>query len=121
MLRAHADEIDVVHARRTLQLLEEALSQSIEDRELDWNNFLLGCPNCNSVKGDADVADESALWPDRHNTMLALAYSRGGFVRVAEELNDELQQRARRRRGPRRRCVATRSNHSTALQKLAAS
>ena len=64
------------------------------DREVDWNNFLLGCTNCNSVKGDADVADDDTLWPDRHNTMLALAYSRGGFVRLAAGLSSELRRRA---------------------------
>ena len=64
------------------------------DRELDWNNFLLGCVNCNSVKGNQDVADGDILWPDRHNTMLALAYSPGGFVRVAEELSHGLKRRA---------------------------
>ena len=63
------------------------------DREREWNNFLLGCTNCNSVKGDTDVADDHVLWPDRHNTMLALAYSRGGFVRVAAGLSPELQRR----------------------------
>ena len=36
-----------------------------------------------------------SLWPDRHNTMLALAYSRGGFVRIAEGLTPDLQRRAR--------------------------
>ena len=64
------------------------------DRELNWNNFLLGCANCNSVKGDADIADDDILWPDRHNTMLALAYSRGGFVRLAEGLTPDQQRRA---------------------------
>lgn len=64
------------------------------DRELDWNNFLLGCTNCNSVKYDADVADGDILWPDTHNTMLAVAYSRGGFVQLAGGLSPELQRRA---------------------------
>ena len=64
-------------------------------REVDWENFLLGCTNCNSVKGDKDVADDDVLWPDRHNTMLALAYSRGGFVRLAEGLSPALRRRAR--------------------------
>ncbi len=63
------------------------------DRKRDWSNFLLGCTNCNSVKGDTDVVDDHVLWPDRHNTMLALAYSRGGFVRVAAGLSPELQRR----------------------------
>ena len=63
------------------------------DRELDWSNFLLGCTNCNSVKGDTDVADDDVLWPDRHNTILAIAYSPGGFVRVAVGLNSDLRRR----------------------------
>lgn len=65
------------------------------DRELDWDNFLLGCTNCNSVKGNTEVADADVLWPDRHNTMLAFAYSRGGLVRVAGGLTPDLQRRAR--------------------------
>ena len=64
------------------------------DRELVWDNFLLGCSNCNSVKDDKDVDDDSTLWPDKHNTMLALAYSKGGFVQIAEGLGADLRQRA---------------------------
>ena len=64
------------------------------DLELEWTNFLLACVNCNSSKGDDDVADGDVLWPDRHNTMLAIDYSSGGFVRVAEDLDDELNRRA---------------------------
>ena len=65
------------------------------DREREWSNFLLGCTNCNSVKGDTDVAEDHVLWPDRHNTMLALAYSRDGFVRFAEDLSPQLRRRAK--------------------------
>lgn len=66
-----------------------------EALRLDWNNFLLGCVNCNSAKGDDDVAEGDVLWPDRHNTMRAIDYSAGGFVRVAEDLDDELNRRAK--------------------------
>ena len=65
------------------------------ERRVDWDNFLLGCTNCNSVKGKEDVGDDDILWPDRHNTMLALAYSQGGFVRPAAGLTRELRRRAR--------------------------
>ena len=65
-----------------------------DDREIDWSNFLLGCANCNSVKGDKDVADEDVLWPDRHNTMLAFAYVPGGFVEVGGALDEDLRRRA---------------------------
>lgn len=49
-------------------------------RELDWGNFLLACPNCNSSKGDTDVFLEDYLWPDRDDTFRALGYSEGGVV-----------------------------------------
>lgn len=63
--------------------------------ELEWTNFLLGCVTCNSVKGDADVSDHNVLWPDRNNTILALAYSDGGYVEIAENLSAELSQRTK--------------------------
>lgn len=65
------------------------------DLELNWDNFLLGCTNCNSTKSDTDVADHATLWPDRDNTLLALSYSRGGFVSVPEGLGDVVRARAR--------------------------
>ena len=63
-------------------------------RERDWNNFLLGCVNCNSVKKERDIADDDVLWLDRHNTMLAIAYSRGGFIVAADGLDNDLNRRA---------------------------
>lgn len=63
--------------------------------ELTWDNFLLGCTNCNSVKGNTDTDDNETLWPDRDNTLLALTYSEGGFVELDNRLNAE--QRARTR------------------------
>ena len=65
------------------------------DRELVWDNFLLGCANCNSVKGEKDVNDDDTLWPDRHNTMLALGYWKGGFVCVVQGLRPDIGRRAR--------------------------
>jgi hypothetical protein len=45
--------------------------------ELAWENFLLGCVNCNSSKGATTVAVNDFLWPDRNNTLLALSYESG--------------------------------------------
>jgi len=64
------------------------------DLELEWDNFLLGCTNCNSLKGDEDVSDDETLWPDRDNTLLAFAYSEGGFVRIGPGLTDDQRTRA---------------------------
>lgn len=55
----------------------------LPERELAWGNFLLACTNCNSTKGDTDVALDDYLWPDRDNTFHSLAYSEGGRVQSA--------------------------------------
>jgi uncharacterized protein (TIGR02646 family) len=62
--------------------------------ERDWNNFLLGCTNCNSVKGAKAVEINNFLWPDRDNTFLAVIYSKGGFVRLSNDMNTEQQVKA---------------------------
>ena len=49
---------------------------------LSWENFLLGCANCNSIKGDDDPGVLACTWPDKDNTALAFTYSEGGIVEV---------------------------------------
>ncbi len=51
-----------------------------------WSNYLLGCVNCNSTKGDSDVLPSQLLLPDRDNTAAAFAYSADGRVSVAPKL-----------------------------------
>jgi uncharacterized protein (TIGR02646 family) len=60
----------------------------------EWTNFLLGCTNCNSVKGAQDIAISDSLWPDRDNTLLAIGYTKGGFVTLANGLNTSQQSKA---------------------------
>ena len=52
-------------------------------RELDWDNFLLACPNCNSTKSNQEIALADYLWPDRDNTFRAFHYCEGGVVTPA--------------------------------------
>ena len=63
------------------------------NRALDWSNFLLACVNCNSTKGNNDPLD--IFLPDRDNTLLVLSYFRGGFVRVAAQMDIDSTRRAR--------------------------
>jgi hypothetical protein len=49
-------------------------------RATDWTNFLLGCVNCNSTKGDTPTNDQDFLWPDKDNTLMAIEYRAGGLV-----------------------------------------
>ena len=65
------------------------------DQALDWDNFLLSCVNCNSVKGEKDLGEGETLWPDEHNTVLAVDYASGGFVGVNPVLGGDLAKRAR--------------------------
>jgi uncharacterized protein (TIGR02646 family) len=46
----------------------------------DWSNFLLGCVNCNSCKGDKDIDIDDYFWPDADNTFLAFEYLDAGLV-----------------------------------------
>jgi uncharacterized protein (TIGR02646 family) len=62
--------------------------------ETEWNNFLLSCPNCNSLKSDKSVKIEDCCWPDRDNTFLAFAYLKGGFIQPATNLSNEQQIKA---------------------------
>lgn len=40
----------------------------------EWSNFLLGCVNCNSCKGDTHIKLDDYFWPDTDNTFLAFEY-----------------------------------------------
>jgi uncharacterized protein (TIGR02646 family) len=55
--------------------------------ELEWTNFLLACVNCNSTKGDQDVALDTILLPDRDNTFAAYEYRDDGHVAPAAHLH----------------------------------
>jgi len=55
--------------------------------ELEWDNFLLACCNCNSSKGDTDVVLNNYIWPDSSNTLRAIDYS-SGLVQNSLNLTD---------------------------------
>jgi uncharacterized protein (TIGR02646 family) len=59
-----------------------------------WSNFLLGCGNCNSSKGDTPVNLSDYLWPDQDNTLRAFEYVRGGLVKPHSALTSSLAGKA---------------------------
>lgn len=61
-----------------------------------WENFLLGCVNCNSTKGDKDVVLADVLLPDRDNTAAAYEYTMDGKITVPAELTPPQQAMAHR-------------------------
>lgn len=54
--------------------------------KLVWENFLLGCVNCNSAKLKQDVILADFLLPDRDNTFAAYRYDPLGTVEIAAGL-----------------------------------
>ena len=64
--------------------------------KLDWNNFLLGCKYCNSVKGKRNAGRKGYLWPDTDNTDLAFDYSETEVIQTKTTLPPNLQTLATR-------------------------
>jgi uncharacterized protein (TIGR02646 family) len=64
------------------------------DQELEWENFLLACVNCNSTKSDKDVELSDYFWPDEDNTFRAFDYAEGGTIKPAEGLDGHLKVKA---------------------------
>jgi uncharacterized protein (TIGR02646 family) len=56
-----------------------------------WENFLLGCVNCNATKKDKDVQLNAILLPDRDNTFAAFVYSADGKVAPMPGLSAKLR------------------------------
>ncbi len=54
---------------------------------LKWENFLLACKNCNSIKGKKAVRLDACYWPDQDNTALAFEYLPDGIIRPNSKLN----------------------------------
>lgn len=54
----------------------------------DWTNFLLGCTNCNGIKGDRNQSRDGYLWPDEDDTRAAFEYLPDGIVRVRPDLSE---------------------------------
>jgi hypothetical protein len=62
--------------------------------EEDWNNFLLGCVHCNSIKGDKNVILNDLHLPHLTNTLLSFKYTRGGAISVNTALSADEQLKA---------------------------
>jgi uncharacterized protein (TIGR02646 family) len=62
--------------------------------KLKWDNFLLACTNCNSIKKDKRVSVKAVFWPDRDNTQRAFRYGPGGLIEVNPTLSKIEQRRA---------------------------
>ena len=57
---------------------------------MNWYNFLLACPNCNSIKGDGWLNVNEYYWPDVHNTHLLYEFYPLGIVMVKPDLQTNI-------------------------------
>ena len=81
----------------TLLAVEHILPKSLHPTLAGrWDNFLLGCVNCNSTKKDQDVRAVEVFLPDRDNTAAAFDYSPDGKVKPAAHLSGALLEIAKR-------------------------
>lgn len=60
--------------------VEHILPRNQGGAPLDWNNFLLSCKFCNTIKSDHNDNLESYLWPDLDNTDVAFYYSENSVI-----------------------------------------
>ncbi|RYY99886.1 MAG: HNH endonuclease [Chitinophagaceae bacterium] len=60
-------------------------------KPFDWDNFLLSCKYCNTVKSDRNPSSAGYLWPDRDNTDISFTYS---LLNVIEHVNGRAQAEA---------------------------
>lgn len=59
--------------------------------EVTWENFVLGCTNCNSTKGDRDVVRARFILPDQDNSFRAFVYTEEGAIVPNERLAADVQ------------------------------
>ena len=67
----------------------------VPELALVWSNFLLGCVNCNSSKGDTPINLSDFVWPDVDNTLRAFEFKRGGLIQSHPDLMPEMTAKAR--------------------------
>lgn len=75
----------------SLEVEHVSPKSSDPDRETDWENFLLACKICNTVKGSQETNNQDFVWPDKDNTLLAIRYKQGGLVEAEQGISDEIQ------------------------------
>jgi hypothetical protein len=62
--------------------------------EKSWSNFLLGCKNCNSVKGLQDVVFSELHLPHKNNSALSFQIKEGGLIEISDTIDVLEKQKA---------------------------
>lgn len=83
-------------ARSSLEVEHIIPKTKFPQYELDWNNFLLVCKNCNATKAQ-NVSPEtksSYLWPHIDNTFKYIEYLGDGIIQVKDDTPDVIKMKA---------------------------
>jgi len=72
--------------------VEHILPRNQGGAPLDWENFLLSCKYCNTIKSDHNQNLNDYLWPDIDNTDLAFIYSEVNAIGPKPTIEYTLQQ-----------------------------
>lgn len=72
--------------------VEHVLPKNKGGKVVDWDNFLLSCKYCNTIKSDHNDTLDDYFWPDRDNTDLAFYYDEASAVHPNNQLSKNLQQ-----------------------------
>jgi 5-methylcytosine-specific restriction endonuclease McrA len=66
--------------------VEHLEAKSKGGSETAWENFLLSCKECNTIKSNRGL-DGSCHWPHQNNTLLDFVYQEDGRVKLNPELS----------------------------------
>lgn len=58
-----------------------------DDLRYDWNNFLLICSNCNSIKSNKDVSLIEPFFPHKNNLVHFILVCDGGLIKIKDGLS----------------------------------
>ena len=64
------------------------------DKKYDRDNFLLGCKNCNPIKGCKPIDFNKILLPHLHNTFVVFSYLESGLITINPTIDDALKPKA---------------------------
>ncbi|AXJ00028.1 TIGR02646 family protein [Cyclonatronum proteinivorum] len=59
-----------------------------DDLKFDWNNFLLACSNCNSIKSNKDIALTNPYLPHQNNLLHFIEITAAGTVGIKANVTE---------------------------------
>lgn len=83
--QGHSSAIDVEHIKN---------KDDYPELTEEWENFLLACKNCNSIKGKKDFQFDEIILPHLNNTFTPFDYKSGGLIQVKASLENSERSKA---------------------------